>query len=378
MARAATALMWPFGDGPIGAWLERRRAFRDLNRAQALEAATLALRDDNPLNRAKVSVQVDDLKSAREFMAVARMRIPNYVLTSQDTVEILLALGEFAELESLMLEGARRFPREPHYLEGYALVAERQRHFEEAFRRWAVVRKKFPHRQVAHACSVACLRYLGRFDEAETLLRKILRATPNELPLLFEFARLAEARDDWEAAYRRWEAVRPRHPAGFYGAALALQKLGRIPDAEALLAEGRRSHPIYPSFAILLAHIAAEAGDTAEALKRWTLVRDRFPFEQAGYVEATRILSRQQRWEEADAIALAAIDRFHAHAWPLAEYAMVADTRKDWAEAAKRWAALRTAFPDRTDAAQRETAALAAAARQPADTKEKVTSQPPS
>jgi predicted Zn-dependent protease len=370
-------MVWPFGEGPIGVWLERRRAFRDLKHVLYLEDATISLRDDNPLHRAKVLVEVDDNKHAREFLELARARIPNYVLTCPDTIEIMLRLGDFDELESFTLKGAKLFPKKPHYLEGYALAAERQRHFDEAVRRWAVVRKKFPNERLAYVCAVGCLRQLGRLDEAEDLLRSAMRQVPGDLPLQFEYGRVAEARGDWAEAYRRWDSIRDRHPSGFVGAAQALQKLGRTEDAEALLAEGRFRYPTFQTIAFMQALIAEQRGDIDEALKRWTVARARFPLETAGYRDAIRLLSGRQEWAEADEIALAAIDRFHDHAWPLEDYANLAHGRKDWAEAAKRWAALRAAYPDHKVAPQQEAAALAAAGLQPAGAADSATSPPP-
>jgi tetratricopeptide (TPR) repeat protein len=354
-------MIWPFGEGPVGAWIERRRAFRDLKQVASHEEAALSLRDDNPLHRAKVSLEVDDLKRAREFLDVARARIPNYVLTNPDTVEILIGLRDFAEADAFALSGAKRFPKQPHYLEGYALVAERQRNFDEASRRWAIVRKKFPHSKLGYVNAVGCLRELNRLDEAEALLRQAMRLLPDDITVLFEYCRIAEARADWEEAHRRWNSLRSRHPAGFVGAAQALQKLNRATEAEVVLAEGRFRFPIYLDLAVMEARIAEATGNMVEALRRWAVVRQRFPLDRAGYVEAIRLLREQGEWPDAEAVAQAAIERFPNHAWPLEDYAMLAHVRKDWTEAAKRWAALSVAFPERTDAREREAEVLAAA-----------------
>jgi tetratricopeptide (TPR) repeat protein len=370
-------MIWPFGDGPLGDWLERRRAFRDLKRVTSIENATLSLRDDNPLHRAKVLAGVDDLKRAREFLEIARARIPDYVLTSPDTVEILLGLGDFDELEAFTLEGARRFPKQPHYIEGYALAAERRRDFAEAVQRWAVVRKKFPNRKLAYISAVGCLRQVGQLDEAEAVLAQALRLMPQDLGVLLEWGRLAESRGDWEEARRRWDSLRDRHSAAYIGAGQALHKLGRTEEAEAVLAEGRFRFPTEAGLAITLAQIAQESGKTAEALKRWAVVRERFPLSAGGYSGALHLLREQQQWAEADAIAQAAIERFPSQAWPMVDYAMLAHARREWPEAARRWGALRVAFPARKDAPVREAEALAAAGLQPQTAAETATSQPP-
>ena len=369
-------MIWPFGDGPVGAWLERRRVLRDLKRAVAEEAGMLSLRDDNPLHRAKVSIGADDPQRAREFLEQARQRIPEYVITCPDTVGILLDLGDFAEAEAFTLAGAKRFPKQPHYLEGYAMTAERKHDYAEAVRRWAVVRKKFPHRKFGYVSASGSLRKIGRVDEAERVIGQMMRMLPNDMFVLLEWAQIPEAREDWEEAFRRWDSLRNKHPTGFVGASRALQKLGRIADAEAMLAEGRFRFPTEATLAVMQARIAEESGDTVEALKRWAVVRQRFPFDKAGYDSPIRLLRQQQDWAEADAIAQAAVERFPAHSWPLEEYATLAQLRKDWAEAAKRWAALLKAFPGHAYAREREAQALAASGVHA--TAEAVTSPPAS
>ena len=154
--------------------------------------------------------------------------------------------------------------------------------------------------------------------------------------------------------------MRSRHVAGLIGAARALNKLGRRPEAEALLSEGRYRFPLEPGVAILAAVMAEEAGDYPEALKRWAGVRQRFPFDRVGYVDGMAFLRRQQKWAESEVVAVAAAERFPTQAWPLAEYAMLATLRGDWCKAAERWARLRHAFPEREDAYQREAEALSA------------------
>ena len=347
-----------FGSGPIGAWLERRRALKEMRRIIAVDAEQIAMRDNNPLARAKVSLELGDVKTARENLALAREQMPMYVVTSPVTVEVLLGLGDFDEVEAFTLDEAKRFPHQPHDLEGYATAAMRRGDREEAVRRWALVRKKFRNSKKGYVDCADCLCVLGRLDEADALTKRAMQLYPDDLPALIMHCRISDARQDWEESYRRWDAVRPRHSAGLIGVARALYKLGRAAEAEAVLADGRYRFPLEPGIAILRASAAQEAGDHAEAMKRWAEVRQRFPFDRAGYVDGSRYLCQQKEWSEADAVGLAAIARFPGQAWPLAEYAMVAHTKRDWPAAAERWAALRAAFPEREDAYQREAEAL--------------------
>ena len=70
----------------------------------------------------------------------------------------------------------------------------------------------------------------------------------------------------------------PGDAAGYCGAARALQRSGRLVEAEALLIEAMRRLPANPEPAIEYARLA-EATDPVEAGRRWTFVKSRFPDE---------------------------------------------------------------------------------------------------
>ena len=347
----------------FSSWRDRRRAFGELRRIASIEAATTSLDEGNPLNRAKVSLQAGDQDAARHYLQIARARIPEYVESNHDTLEVMLGLGDYDELDAFALARAKRSPRDPRYLEAYAASAEHRRDFAEAARRWAMVRRKFPNRRLGYVNGIGTLRQARRLDEAEALLQRGMRMLADDIGMAFEYGRMAEARDDWTEAHRRWSLVRERHPAGFIGAAQALQRLGRSKEAEALLAEGRSRYPVETGIYSLLADIAERAGDTPEAMRRWATFRNRFPLDARGYIEGLRLARMQQAWTNAEEIAREAIDRFRKESWPRTEYANLAHLRQDWPTASERWAAAVAAFPDRADLREREAEARAALAR---------------
>jgi tetratricopeptide (TPR) repeat protein len=332
-----------------------------LQRIIAAEAAMMALQEENPLTRAKQSLASGDLKGAREHLAIARQRMPDYTASSPVTVDILVELGDHAETETFVLEGLKRFPRLPHFLEGYALVAERRHELEEAARRWAAVRKRFPTRKGPFIHEADCLRELGRLKEADTVIGRAVRAFPNDVSVLNIYGRIGEALGDWEEAYRRWDTFRDRHVIGLVGTARALHRLGRTEEAGKLLAEGRFRYPLERDVPAMQARIAEETGAREGALKLWATIRERFPLDRVGYVEGLRYLRELQEWTAADAVAQSAIERFPSQPWPLAEYASLAHHRRDWAEAARRWAAVCAAFPYHQGAQKNEIEALTAA-----------------
>jgi len=73
-------------------FFERRRALREMRRLMAAEAATLVIQDSNPLYSAMISLKEGDLQACPgTYLDQARTRIPDYVLTCPDTIDVLLA-----------------------------------------------------------------------------------------------------------------------------------------------------------------------------------------------------------------------------------------------------------------------------------------------
>ena len=74
----------------------------------------------------------------------------------------------------------------------------------------------------------------------------------------------------------------PRSPSAYTGGAAALAALGRIDEADNLLAEGVKQCPDRSEIAVEHARSAHQREGWAEAAQRWALVRERFPDNVAG------------------------------------------------------------------------------------------------
>lgn len=353
--------MWSFLiPGPVRAILERRQIMREVRQIQQDEAWEIARSDANPLHRAKMSLQADDPKSALAYWNELWTRYPEYAATAPDTIEVLLGLRLFDEAETLMRQGQQRFPREGRYAEGYAATAERRRDWDEAIRRWAAVRKKFPGRPAGYMSGAACLREVGRLDDADALIAQAMPKFPKSVACWLESGRIGDARRDWTDAQRRWEELEQRfgHNAGMVGAVRAMMETGRLEEAEATLIPARVKYPIEVSIPVMLAQIAERRGDIPLALERWAVVREKFPRHMQGYVETVRLMRAAGQFGELDAVIQQAIHTFPTDAWPLVEHASLATQQKDWDAAASRWQAVRDAYPDREDGYLRGAEAL--------------------
>jgi len=147
------------------------------------------------------------------------------------------------------------------------------------------VRARFPESHSGYAGAGAALRELGQFEEAEAVLAGGMERLPYSVDIAVTHAGIASMRRDWVEAARRWEAVRlqfPRSPSAYTGGAAALKALGRLDEADNLLAEGVKQCPERSEIAVEHACSAHHREDWAEAAQRWALVRERFPDNVAG------------------------------------------------------------------------------------------------
>ena len=218
-------------------WIERRKTLQAYQSAQQQESAILARDQFNPLNLAKLATSVGDLDEAARRWAQARDRYPALVRSSRLSLDILLDLGRFDEAEQLMCECQRKFPRDPHYPAGLARVAHRRGDLPEAIRRWSDFRKKYPRSPEGFLHCAICQREAGLWDDAEASINRALALQTTSIFFRIEWARIAEARRNWDEALRRWTWIEQtmHHVAGTLGVAQALRELGRLDDAIAHL-----------------------------------------------------------------------------------------------------------------------------------------------
>lgn len=350
----------------ILAWKARSEAMRGLKNLQRLDESVLKLDGNNPVNRAKVALVAGNTATALRFWNEAIARYPNFAKGSPDALQILLGLSLFDDAEALMREAQIRSPRDPRPAGDYALVAERRGDIKEAILRWDRVRKKFPRYPASYVHGMVCLRMDDQLEAAEALSQKASGLFPDEVHVHIQRAQLAERRRDWPEALRRWEVVSEKfgNGDGDVGVARMLIEMGQFDEADQRLKQAQSKRPLMEVIAATRARLAERRGDKEEEVLRWADVVRRFPLLPLGYREGIRLLSEMGREADAEAILLAAIDRFSEDAWPMIEHARLASRQKDWATAVTRWADVRARWPDRNEAYAGGAAALAALGRQ--------------
>ncbi len=89
----------------------------------------------------------------------------------------------------------------------------------------------------------------GKVAEADTVLIKLARQSPNAYLTHFGLAKMQEQKDDFQEAashYRRAIEIEPNHPEAHYRLAVTLRKLGRMAEAKEAFERSRRlqSHSV--------------------------------------------------------------------------------------------------------------------------------------
>ncbi len=265
-----------------------------------------------------------------------------------EAAQAALEGGDPAAALALLHDAAPRFPDVPAVHRALAQTAAMVANWPLAEHAWRACRALIPGDGDAHAGLAAALRAEGRTREAEAVLADGIAAAPAHAGLAIEYARMADERGDWPVAADRWHAVAevaPHLPDGPVGQAVALQRLGRVGEAEAVLAELVQHFPEQPNALHDLARLSERRADWASAESWWRAYVALDSRHWWSYAALASAVCRQGRDAEAEAILHEGLARFPDQADLLAEYARFAETRNDWAEAIRRWDDVITRYP---------------------------------
>jgi len=329
-------------------WRERRAGLREFEATRAREESPLLQSNLNPLNHARMALDAGDTEAAAEHWERARVQLPNAILTLTESFDILIDLKRYEEAETLMRKRHERMPGDRFWMSAIARVAEVRGDHAEALKRWETVTRRTPSDKEGYLGRARCLMAMDRLDEAEKQFKAAIRQDPREARAWADLGKIAERREDWDEVLARCThlATEFRIASAYAGAARALERLGRIDEAETLLLEPSIAYPRDLEVALTRVHLAKQRGDVNAVRDRWEGVRRADPFFDRGYADGARFLAEIGCPDEADQLLQNAIGRFPDKSWPLREFATLAHNRGDMDEAAARWTALRERFPD--------------------------------
>jgi tetratricopeptide (TPR) repeat protein len=293
-----------------------------------------------------------------------RRQFPERFLMSKAGLKVLLDLGAFGEVDSMMEEGRRRYPGYDHFAVGQAMVAHRRGDLQEALDRCEIVRRKFPDATDGYTIATLCLDGLARHRDAEAMIGRAVANFPRNFEVLLAYAKSAMRHQDWQRALERWEMLRDQYTDAPEAINIAecLRHMGRYDEAEKIATDLARRFPGHAWVYAELAQIATYREDWDAAVRYWEITRRRNPYFVLGYTAGIEAARRLDREADADTILTEGLKRLKSNLSIHLEYARTAQHRGDWSTAAERWALVRERFPDCEEAREQEAKALASLA----------------
>lgn len=199
------------------------------------------------------------LETALATAAELRARFPRQIIGYHIGCLALRRLKRHAEAEALARQAIRRLPRAQGGYEALAFCATDQEDWNASGQRWLDAARRFPQALWIQCMAPVALARQGRAEAAEAGIAAVQRNWPGEFWPVYFAAEIAEIREDWELAVRRWIALSRRFPGRiepYQRGAKALRMVGAPDQAQALAEQGLY---IFPSSAALKAEQDAAA-----------------------------------------------------------------------------------------------------------------------
>jgi tetratricopeptide (TPR) repeat protein len=266
-----------------------------------------------PIALAQIAHSKEDWKEAIVRWALVRKRFPGVIEGYTQGANALTAVNQLRCANALCIRAMEQFPDAMAGYHEYARLAVREKDWQEALRRWEPLQSVFPY-VGGFVGGAQALINLGRYDEADAMLRDAFRQFVNDPSPFIEYARSANARGDIGETLKRWKSLLERFPLymhGYFYAAEAFERLNQPAEAEAALRAaadrfGTESRPL-----IELAKLYHfQRLDFPAAADAWATVRKAFPELDEAYRYGAEALERANRHEEALALRAAYTAQF--------------------------------------------------------------------
>ncbi len=307
---------------------------------------------------ANQAMQRHDWPTAIAALAAMRAIDPNEAIAYEMGARSLASAGELTEADSLAVSGAARFPDHLAISILSAELAMRRADWNAADSRWSDVRGINPSNIEAYTAAALARINLGRFNDADALLRDAVGRFPGAFAPAREYAWAAFRRQDWPAAENRFAALRAAFPGereAYIGASLVLEAQSRVMDALELLAEGMRQCPNDPGPGLHRADVATASWSQSPDFKPIAIrciaeLQDRFPEHLPAFLLELRAYRRAGDLAAAEDIATQLLQRWPDNLEILTEQAGIAAALGKTAAAEGHLLALKTLMPNVPDA----------------------------
>lgn len=203
-----------------------------------------------------------------------------------DAGSALVQTGRFEEADRMLERGLAAFPDDRTLLFEHALCAHNSGRYTDAITRWENALRVAPDVAMCHFGLAANLRETGDIEAAATCIAEASRLFSDDVGVISEAARIAEADGDFREALGLWEravARRNPHPDWLRGHAHALVLLGRFDEAEVALTAALAKHPDEKVLLAVEGILASARQDWPTSIALWTAYRRRFPEDGTGW-----------------------------------------------------------------------------------------------
>ena len=193
--------------------------------------------------------------------------------------------NRFSEADAMLERGLGAFPNDRTILYEYAMSAHNSGQYTVAITRWERALLSAPDIPMCHCGLAANLRETRQVDLAQSVIDEASRLFPDDLVVVSEAARIADARGLDEVSVKLWaQAAASKNPSPDWleGEAQALFRLGRYSEADAVIKTGRDRFPDSQGLIAVEGLLAAARQDWPKAVTIWTAYRRRFPADTLG------------------------------------------------------------------------------------------------
>ena len=188
--------------------------------------------------------------------------------------------GDRPRAEAILTARFGDFPDVSDLYQTYATLAEQDRQWPEARRRWQLVRERFPSLAMPIAAESRTARLAGDIEAAEAILAAARTSHPAEIVVWQESAALAEQQRDWpraESYWRQFLSIRSNLHFAFVHLAKSLMEMGRLDEAGETLEHANQQFPGNIDVWNQRALLAESRQQWHEALTLWNQIEQNFP-----------------------------------------------------------------------------------------------------
>ncbi len=332
----------------------------------------LALKENKKLNVADALVQdglekfpnetglyleyIDIARRQKNYKEMARraalmqQKIPGHPRGYIASGVALRVLGNYEEADAHLLAALKKFPNKAEAYIEYGYNAIQQKNWPEALKRWTLVWEKFPQDPRGYIKGALALKENKEFGAADALVLKGLEKFPKEADLYLEYIAIARRQKNYEELARRGALMQqkiPEHLRGYMASGMGLRELGNYKDSDAHILAGLERFPDEAELYIEYGLNAVCQKNWPEAVKRWALMREKYPQDLLGYVNGALALKENGEFDAADTLVLQGLARFPKEPSLYLEYIDIARRQENDREIRRREAFMQRNIPGR-------------------------------